>query len=563
VEPTLIAVAAVAGVATFLSPCVLPVLPVVAASSATGGRRRPLGIGAGLAVAFTVLTLAASRVLSALDLPADLLRDAAIAALALAGATLLLPAAGALATRLLEPLARLGRRRPRGDGFWSGAGLGAALSLVWTPCAGPVLAAITAIAAQRRVSSELVLITAAYALGASLPIFALALLGNRAAGRLAAVRGAAPALRRGAGVVLLAAAWLFTTGVPTQLAASVPGYVSSLQRIERSRSVLRDLRALTADAGNDPAAVAAGEAPDRLGDYGRAPNFTGISAWLNTPGGRPLTMAGLRGKVVLVDFWTYSCVNCVRTLPYLKAWYARYHRSGLVIVGVHTPEFAFEHVVGNVRAAVAEHGIRYPVAIDDGYATWNAWANQYWPADYLVDRSGRVRVAHFGEGGYAAMETDIRRLLGERPAAAVRPAGAISAASSVATPETYLGYYRAQAYVQPIYEGQPNDYRPVSRRLPANAVELAGHWTVDSQHAVAGSDARLWLRYTAPRIYLVASPPRGNAVRIGIVIDSRRMPGIRIGRDDLYQLAHLAAAGPHLVELSVPPGTELYSFTFG
>ncbi len=561
-EATLIAVAVVAGIATFLSPCVLPVLPVVAASAATGGRRRPLGIGVGLAVAFAVFTLAASRLLSALGLPQDLLRNIAIGALALAGAALLVPAAGALIARWLEPLARLGARRPQGTGFWSGVGLGAALSLVWTPCAGPVLAAITAVAAERRLSLELVLITAAYAIGASLPLFALAVAGNRAAERLAAVRRAGPGLRRTAGAVLLAAAWLFTTNVPTQLAASLPGYVSSLQRIERASGVRGDLRTLTANSGNDPAAVAAGNSPDRLADYGIAPDFKGITAWLNTPGGRPLTMAGLRGKVVLIDFWTYSCVNCIRTLPYLKAWYARYHHAGLVIVGVHTPEFAFEHVVSNVRSAVSEHGIRYPVAIDDDYATWNAWANQYWPADYLVDRSGHVRVAHFGEGGYAQMEADIRLLLGEKPAAPVRPSGAITASSTVATPETYLGYYRAEGYLQPIYQGQPNDYR-LTGKIPTNTVELQGDWTVDYQHIVAGADAHLWFRYIAPRIYLVANPPAGKTVTLGVTVDGRSMAAVRVGHDDLYQLSHLPSAGPHLLELTVPPGTELYSFTFG
>ncbi len=358
-DALLIAVAAVAGVATFLSPCVLPVLPVVAAVSTTGGRRRPLGIACGLAGAFVIFTLLASRVLAALGLPQDLLRNIAIAMLAVVGIALLVPAIGEWLGRLFQPLAaRAGARLPTGGGFLSGVGLGAGLALVWTPCAGPILAAVTALSAEHRLTLEVVLITVAYAVGATLPLFGLALLGNRAGAYLAGVRRAGRSVRMASGAVLLVAAWLFTTNVPTDLAASVPGYVSSLQRVERASGSPSDLRDLTASSANAAAAVAAAENAGTLKNYGPAPNFAGITRWLNTPDGKPLTLSELHGKVVLVDFWTYSCVNCIRTLPYLKAWYARYHHDGLVIVGVHTPEFAFEHVVGNVQHAVSEHGIR-------------------------------------------------------------------------------------------------------------------------------------------------------------------------------------------------------------
>jgi cytochrome c biogenesis protein CcdA/thiol-disulfide isomerase/thioredoxin len=564
VDVTLIAVAVVAGLATFLSPCVLPVLPVVAAASTTGGRRRPFGIAAGLAVAFVCFTLLASRVLSALGLPQDLLRNLAIALLAVAGAGLLVPGLGELAGRAFRPLAaRAGARLGGGDGFWSGVSLGAGLALVWTPCAGPILAAVSALSAERRISAELVLITFAYAAGATLPIFALALLGHRASGALARLRGGGAVVRRFSGAVLLAAAFLFTTDIPTQLAASAPGYVSAIQRVERSHDVSGDLRRLTANANNAPSAVAAGNGADTLRNFGPAPNFAGITKWINTPGGRPLSLPALRGKVVLVDFWTYSCVNCIRTLPYLKAWYARYHRDGLVIVGVHTPEFAFEHVVSNVERAVREHGIRYPVAVDDRYATWNAWANQYWPADYLIDRNGDVREAHFGEGGYTQTQDDIRTLLGEKASGPMAHAvGAIAPSASVQTPETYLGTYRAAAYVQHIAAGVSFDYgRP--KPPPANGVALGGHWTVGVHQIVAGAGAHLLFSYAAPRIYVVAAPPAAGPVTLGVTVDGHTHPGARVADDDLYQLVHLPTAGPHLLDLSVPAGTTLYSFTFG
>jgi cytochrome c biogenesis protein CcdA/thiol-disulfide isomerase/thioredoxin len=562
-DATLIAVAAVAGLATFLSPCVLPVLPVVAAASASGGRRRPLGIAVGLAIAFVVFTLLASRLLAALGLPQDLLHTIAVAMLAVAGAALLVPALGEWLGRAFAPLAaRAGGTLPLGDGFGSGVVLGAGLALVWTPCAGPVLAAVSALSAQRRVSGELVAITVAYAAGATLPLFGLAVLGNRAASQLGHIRSGGAAVRRASGAVLVAAAWLFTTDIPTQLAASAPGYVSAVQHVERSHGVARDLRHLTASGANAPAAVAAGRSPDALRNFGPAPDFTGISRWLNTPGSRPLTLAGLRGKVVLVDFWTYSCVNCIRTLPYLKAWYARYHRDGLVIVGVHTPEFAFEHVVGNVQRAVHEHGIRYPVAIDNAYGTWDAWANQYWPADYLIDRRGDVREAHFGEGAYGRTEADIRLLLGEPAGGAVHPRDAVTPSRTVATSETYLGTYRAAGYSQIMHPGESFSYQAPAVVEP-NTVALSGSWTVEQHQVVAGRGAHLEFRYTAPRIYLVAAPPRSGPATIGVTVDGVARRSVRVTSDDLYQLAHLPTAGPHLLDISVPAGAVLYSFTFG
>ncbi|HEU0195435.1 MAG TPA: cytochrome c biogenesis protein CcdA [Gaiellales bacterium] len=560
---TLIAVAVVAGLATFLSPCVLPVIPVIAAASSTGGRRRPVGIAVGLFAAFVVFTLTASRLLSALGLPQDLLRNLAIALLAVVGLMLLIPPLGELAGRLFQPLARAaGTRAHSRDGFWSGALLGSALALVWTPCAGPILAAITVVSAQHRVSLELVLITVAYALGATAPLFLVALAGNRATARMAGLRRSGPLLRQAAGVVLVAAAWLFTTDLPTNLAASVPSYVSSLQHVERSASVQRDLRHLTVTGKASAAALAAGNSPDALHNYGKAPNFAGISTWINTPGGRPLSLPELHGKVVLVDFWTYSCVNCIRTLPHLKAWYARYHRAGLVIVGVHTPEFPFEHVVSNVQRAVSEHGIDYPVAIDNGYDTWNAWGNEYWPADYLIDRDGDVRDAHFGEGAYGQTEDAIRRLLDEpasAPRATVHHPMAVS--RLVATPETYLGSSRGVAYTQAIHHGTWFTYTP-PHRVGQNAVELGGRWEVLGERIVAGRSATLAFRYTAPRIYLVAAPG-GGPVTLGVSVDGRRPHPLRIPDDDLYPLADLPTPGPHLLHLTVPRGASLYSFTFG
>ena len=563
-QATLIIVALIAGLATFLSPCVLPMVPVIAAAGATGGRRRPLGIAAGLLVAFVVFTLTASRLLSALGLPQDLLENLAIAMLAVVGAGLLVPALGERLGRIFVPLAARFAPSAQGrDGFWSGVGLGAALALVWTPCAGPILAAVTVLSAERQLSLELVLITTAYALGATLPLFGVALLGNRAAASLAGLRSHGPAVRRVAGAVLLVAAALFTTDIPTRLAANVPSYVSSLQSLERSQSVHHDLLDLAGTEHSSTAALAASNHPGQLHNYGKAPGFHDIAAWLNTPGGHALTDSQLRGKVVLVDFWTYSCVNCVRTLPYLKAWYQRYHARGLVIVGVHTPEFAFEHSISNVRRAVAEHGLHYPVAIDNDYGTWNAFANEYWPADYLIDRRGDIREAHFGEGDYAGTEADIRKLLGESAAAPVKP-HALTASQLVNTPETYLGTYRAAGYVQTLQPGKMAHYTSPGVIEPDQVV-LTGDWLVQQHQITAGRNAVLEFSYVAPRIYLVAAPPPGRTVKLGVSVDGARLAPVAVSHDDLYQLADLPSqiAKARTLHLNVPPGTTLYSFTFG
>jgi cytochrome c biogenesis protein CcdA/thiol-disulfide isomerase/thioredoxin len=563
VSITLVIAALVAGVATFLSPCVLPIIPVVLATSTTGGRRRPLGIALGLAIAFVAFTLAASRALDALGLPQDLLHTAAVILLAFAGLMLLVPSLAGWAGRLFEPLAaRAGGATRGGDGFASGLLLGAALSVVWTPCAGPILAAVTALAAEHHVSGSLVLITVAYAAGATVPLFVLIVLGRRASSGFARVRRHGLALRRASGVVLLLGAWLFTTNLPTRLAAATPGYLSWIQKPERSATIRNDLRSLDTSKTHSQSGLAAGATPDRLKDYGPAPDFKGISAWINTPGSQPLTLTKLHGKVVLVDFWTYSCVNCIRTLPYLRAWNSRYAKAGLVIVGVHTPEFAFEHVVGNVKRAVKEHDIRYPVAVDDAYGTWNAYANQYWPADYLVDRNGHIRDAHFGEGAYAQTESDIRTLLGEQASAPrASPHGAIAVSGSVQTPETYLGNERGE-YNQTVHPGTSFDYTPQPNQF-LNEVQLQGQWRIESQKIVAGPGAHLLFRYTAPRIYLVAAPPSGGAGGFTATIDGKALRPTAVPHDDLYQLAHLPKAGPHQLDLAVRSGTGLYSFTFG
>jgi cytochrome c biogenesis protein CcdA/thiol-disulfide isomerase/thioredoxin len=549
----LLGIGFIAGVIAAVSPCVLPVLPIVLAGGAAGGRRRPYAIIAGLVASFTVFTLSASALLSALGLPQDTLRDIAIALLFLVAATLFVPRIGEV---IEAPLTRLSRR-PSGD-LGGGFLLGVSLGLVFVPCAGPVLATVTVLAAQHRLSFTLVLLTLCYALGSGVVLLLIALGGQRVSAKLRATRAWwRPAL----GAVMAGAAIAIVFNVDQTLQTKLGSYSTVLQRhTEESGSAgsrLGNLRGASGGSLN----LAAGDGSTgsaALPDYGAAPNFVGIVNWLNTPGDQPLTFAGLRGKVVLVDFWTYSCINCLRTIPHLQAWYRAYHQDGLEIVGVHSPEFAFEHVLPNVRAAVGRLGVTWPVALDNDFATWTAYGNQYWPAEYLVDRQGNVRDVHFGEGDYAKTEAVIRKLLGV--------SGPKAGASNLTpidrlTPETYLGPSRLDLnrYVgtRPV-AGRERAYR-LAASVPEDAISLGGRWTLAGQTATAGAGARLRLHYHARDVFVVL----GGHGRVTVTRKGRTLQTIEVNADRLYTVLSEKTLGDATLELAFTPGVHAFSFTFG
>ena len=540
----LLAIGFVAGIVTALSPCVLPVLPIVLAGGATG--RRPLAIVAGIIVSFTVFTLFAAWLLDALGLPQDVLRNLAIALLLLVAISLLVPKVGELLARPLQALTRRGSG-DLGGGFL----LGASLGLVFVPCAGPVLAAVTVIAAKRDVGLDGVLLTLSYAAGAALPMLAIAFLGQRAAKSL---RASAETVRRVSGVLVGVAALAIAFGVDQELQTAVPGYTQSLQeRFERSEAAQRELKELT--GARAPQAPGGGEGI--LEDYGPAPEFQGLSSWLNSP---PLTLAGLRGRVVLIDFWTYSCINCLRTLPYIREWDDRYRKAGLTIVGVHTPEFAFEHVRDNVRENVGELGLRYPVALDNDYGTWNAWHNQYWPAKYLIDKNGHVRYYHFGEGEYEQTEEAIRGLLAEAGAKLSAPSGLPEEPPvGLVTPESYLGYERLARYngVPVLHDAERAYSFPAT--LEANEVAFAGRWKFEHERAVPGRNARLRLQYRAANVFLVLT----GSGTVRVLVDGKPERTVEVSGDRLYTLVERPESGDHLLELRFGAGVAAYAFTFG
>ena len=352
----------------------------------------------------------------------------------------------------------------------------------------------------------------------------------------------AQTVRIAGGVLMAAAAVVIYNGWAESLQTKVPGYASWLQDAIEGNATAKDK--LSSLNGAKPA----------TSKYQEAPDIQGITAWINS---KPLTTRGLRGKVVLVDFWTYSCINCLRTLPYLKSWDARYRADGLVIVGVHSPEFAFEHSEGNVRAAVKRLGVRYPVALDNDFATWNAFHNQYWPADFLLDRSGRIREYHVGEGGYAETERKIRSLLGAALPKALDQRDRTP--TGLRTPETYLGYARIGNYVgSPVHPDEAGRYRFLPS-LPPDTFQYSGMWRVESERILAGRNAHLRLHFTARDVYLVLTG-RGD---VHVKLDGRALPTVHVTADKLYTLVHQKRSRDGVLELSFTPGLSAYAFTFG
>jgi thiol-disulfide isomerase/thioredoxin len=361
------------------------------------------------------------------------------------------------------------------------------------------------------------------------------------------------------------------------IASDLPSFlVNPTGGLEKSKTVKKQLAAVRGGkpAATETSGLTGGAALPKLFP---APAIQGTQQWFNTPGGRALDLASLRRqrRVVLLDFWTYTCINCIRTLPQLKAWDAKYRSAGLTIVGVHTPEFPFEKDVGNVRSAVAQNGIRYPIAQDNDYVTWNAYRNQYWPAEYLIDANGVVRYVHFGEGEYPKTERAIRSLLAE--AGDTSLGGMVGARAQVptgqVTPETYLGSARAAGFVNgKIVEGV-HEYGAGSPDLPPDRLAYRGRWGIAPDGAVAGPRARLFLSFHARDVYLVLGSP-GQARSVRVLLDGHPIraadagPDVRagtvtVGAQRLYRLVSLPKAGDHMLELRPEAGTRGYAFTFG
>jgi cytochrome c biogenesis protein CcdA/thiol-disulfide isomerase/thioredoxin len=583
--------ALVAGAGTAITPCVLPVLPALLSASAVGGRRRPVGIVLGLALTFTISIVALAQLVNGVGLASGAARTLAIVVLIAFGVILLIPE---LAQRVQAPLSRLARFGPktRGDGFWTGVGVGGALGFVCAPCAGPILSAVIFVSASTGPTLRIVLLAIVYSLGLSAVMLVYGFGGRAVLNRIKrAARG--QIVERVLGVVLLATgvAMVFNLDIRFENAlgkdTSLPGFLTDPTRaLETSGTVQNKLAALRPPSRfaerqkhvrADPGAHAAAALPM----LGRAPNFTDTQDWFNTPGARPLSIAGLRGHVVLVDFWTYTCINCIRTLPFVEGLYQRYHRYGLEVVGVETPEFTFEQEAGNVRQAVHSDGITYPVVQDNHYGTWNAYSNQYWPADYFIDAKGEVRHYTFGEGAYLKDEKVVRELLTAAGAKTLPPlmtAHAMTASTQLASVETYLSPKQAQQrqeeFAQPLDTGV-HSYKAPSN-LGVNAWALNGSWSAGSQSITpSGGTASIEGGVQARNVYLVMTSA-GNQPRRGrVLLGGKPIPAADRGSDvdaggyitvtgqRLYDLVKLPTDETFKITVQLPPGIQAYDFTFG
>lgn len=581
----------IAGAATAVSPCVLPVLPVALAAGATGGRRRPIGIVAGLTVSFTFATVALVYVIDALGLPDDLIRNLAIVVLLGFGILLLVPA---LSSRFEAWLSNLTSRfQPKtggGDGFWSGTVVGASLGLVYAPCAGPILAGVITVSASQPFTAGRLAVALSYGIGSALVLYLLMLGGRRLTKPLSK---RVPQLQAAMGALMIVFAFLmlgqYDLKFQNRIADDLPAFLvnpsESIETGDAAQDALADIRGNETTAAADriqAGAQAADDGPETVAKksdlpvIGAAPEFSGTQEWFNTPGGAPLTMASLRGKVVLIDFWTYSCINCIRTQPYLKALYAKYHDKGLEIVGVHTPEFPFEKDAGNVKDAVESAGLDYPVVQDNDYTVWDSYANQYWPAEYFVDANGKVRYAHFGEGDYDHKEEVVRSLLAEAgrdPGTGEDDAdqNVTMVSSGVSTPESYLGSARAQNFANGLILDGPHDFGKLKSPGP-DQLAYGGKWLISPDIATSAG-GELALNFGARRVYLVLGSP-GGPKKVRVMLDGKPIKAADAGKDvkngsaeidgqRLYSLVDLPETGRHQLSLSLPSAIQGYAFTFG
>ncbi|MBS0648815.1 MAG: cytochrome c biogenesis protein DipZ [Verrucomicrobia bacterium] len=539
----LLAFAFLAGIFTVLSPCILPILPAILSAGTVQGRLRPLGIIVGLVASFTFFTLALTALVQATGISPDILRYGAIALIFFFGLVMIFPRLSEGFARKTASIANLGQNLSHpSSGFGGGFIFGLALGLLWTPCAGPILAAITTLVATHAIDLLTVAMTLSYSIGAGIPMFLIAYGGNRIIQSSRFLSVHAERIRQFFGVLMVGVAVILTFHWDMLLEQKLGGWIPSAL-VENNTKVQEQLTKLK------------GESPtvERLRELGKAPDLKGITGWINSP---PLSIEELKGKVVLIDFWTYSCINCLRTLPYLEDWYAKYKDVGLVIIGVHTPEFVFEKDPKNVAAAARRLGVEYPIALDNDYKTWQAYKNNYWPAHYLIDKDGNMRMEHFGEGSYVETENGIRDLLGLAPLQMEESL----ASSRTITPETYLGAQRGHSYKGLLKVGETATYAD-NPPLGDDEVGLRGDWRVEEESIEsAGSESYLDLNFLARQVYLVLS---GSSKKpIEVFLDGKRSGEFYMDGDKKYDIVETTYQR-HQLSLKIPPGVKAYAFTFG
>ncbi len=574
----IILLAYLGGILTILSPCILPVLPFVFARADRSFVRSTLPLLAGMAATFAIVaTLAAVGGGWAVQANA-IGRWAALLLLALFGIALVFPSISERMTRPLVAMgSRLTDREGQRDSVWSSAVLGVATGLLWAPCAGPILGIIFTAAALKGASFNTTLLLLAYALGAATSLALALLVGGKVFARMKKSLGASERIRQVLGILVLVGVGAIALGLDTRVLSKL----SSAQTASFESGLARKL-GLGGPMGESTTRTnAMGELI--LPVEGQLPPLDGLGPWFNSP---PLSREQLKGKVVVIDFWTYSCINCLRSLPFVKAWDEKYRKDGLVVIGVHAPEFAFEREPANVARAVKDLGVRYPVALDNQYRLWGALHNNYWPAHYFVDAEGRIRYHHFGEGDYQGSERVIRQLLAEAghapkdvamAKASASGAEAAAALHDVQSPETYIGYARAENFVSPggLSRNQLKTYALAPLQL--NDWAFDGAWLDKRQSAVSfAPGAKVAFRFHARDLHLVLGSAGGKPVRFRVMVDGNapgQAAGVDVAGDGsgivkeqrLYQLIRQKGViedRTFTIEF-LDPGVEAFSLTFG
>lgn len=517
-----------AGIVTILSPCILPLLPIILATSLTDqkNKHRPYGIVIGFILSFTFFTLFLSTLVKLLGISADSLRNFSVIVIALFGFSILISRFQLITESLFAKLANYVPSTSTQTGLFGGILIGLSLGLLWTPCVGPILASVISLAITGTVTTDAFFITLAYSFGTAIPMYLVIISGRSLFVKVPWLLSNTAKIQKIFGLIMILVAFGIFQGYDrnfqTYILTKFPQYGAGLTQFEDKAFVKDNLEETETKKV-------------RLKKVGNlAPELRVGGQWLNSD---PLTLTELIGKVVLVDFWTYTCINCIRTLPYLKDWHEKYTDKGLVIIGVHAPEFEFEKSAANVAEAIKDFEIKYPVMQDNDFSTWKAFNNRYWPAKYLIDQEGNIRYTHFGEGDYDETESAIQELL-----SVDTPVSNPSYRTYGRTPELYLGTARWADY---------------------SGLKLVGEWGREEEFSIPLSGATLELKFDAKSAHLVMTPVAGSAT-VDIYLEEKFIKSVEVTKNMLYDLVELDSPGVHNLRLKFPKGkVELFAFTFG
>lgn len=573
----LIAFAFLAGVITVLSPCILPILPIILTSSIGGvntGKSRPLGVIIGFVLSFTFFTLFLSTIVRLSGISADTLRLVSVLVIGGFGTSLLIPQFQVLVERMFSKFAAFMPSSQGRTGFGGGLLIGLSVGLLWTPCVGPILASVISLAITGTVTFDAFLITFAYSLGTAIPMLLIMLGGQNALRRVPWLIENTGKIQKTFGILMLLTAIGIYNNMDrkfqTYVLNTFPQYGVGLTKFEDNENIKKQIEKLNGKETNNQYDIdkLMFDISDQKGP--KAPELIPGGVWFNS---EPLTLEKLKGKVVIVDFWTYSCINCQRTMPYLRKWWETYKDKGLVIIGVHSPEFEFEKSRQNVAQAIKDFKLAYPIMQDNDFATWKAYSNRYWPAKYIIDKEGYIRYTHFGEGAYDETEKVIQDLLKETGAKDVsskinNPTYQIE----TKTPEIYLGHGRIEGFASPERIKQNVFYEySFPKTLDSNKVAFSGSWQVSQEYANPQKGSKLLLNFDSKEVFLVMRS-KGNPAKIRVYVDEKMQyfgedtinGVVTIDSDSLYKLIKLPVPGRHILRLEFEDSNiELYAFTFG